>query len=319
MDSIGVFFNDADFDQYPFTDPAYKSAYTDLGAIFLQKHTEFFILRNPKTYEGDNTFSSGWRYTQSGFEAMEGPITVDLIYNKGSHLMPDPAANIVNKLEFDMLCRNKMKTYELFPALFPRTSLARTQEEAVQAIDALPSSIAVLKPQDGWGGKNIWIGPKTEAAQHLSSFPVIVQEFIDSSGGLPGFPNLRHDFRITVANGKPFFTYLRIPAEGKFVANIAQGGRPIVVPPHLRPPEPMAFVKMIDAHFTQFGNRLYSIDCARDVSGAWKLIELNDQPGIMPREDCFEYADQYFEDLSEFLIFCAQHPTPVKKREYFCV
>ena len=306
MSSVGVFFSEAGFDSYPFDDPGYREAYTELGRRLRAKGVEYFLFRDPATYLGDDLFSRGWRFTGESFEETNDFVHVDLIYNKGSKLVPDASSNVLNKRELDVVCRDKMRTLELFPELFPRTMLARNEEEALAALGYMKTSMVVLKPADGWGGKAVWIGPADDAKNHLEPYPVMIQEFIDTSKGIPGYPDIKHDFRIVVMNGKPLFTFLRVPAEGKLIANVGKGGHVIVVPPDRRPQEALDLIPVVDAQFERFGNRMYSIDCARDVSGAWKLIELNDQPGIMTIEECAEHVDTYYETLSDFLLSCVR-------------
>lgn len=309
MSSIGVFFNDPGFDDYPFDDPGYRTAYTNLASILARKGCVLCLYRASSTYVSGNTFSRGWRFNDGQFEEVAEPLTVDLIYNKGSAFMPTADANVLNKREMDSILRDKMRSYALFPDLFPRTLLADDAEAASEALQAMSTPTVVLKPSDGWGGSKIWIGPREQAMDHLEPFPVMIQEFIDTSGGIPGFPDLKHDFRIVVANGTPLLTFLRIPKEGSFIANVGRGGRVIIVPPEKRPAEAMALVPVIDAKLERFGNRMYSIDCGFDRSGVWKLIEFNDQPGLMTHEECGAYADEYTEHLTEFLLHCVQHPT----------
>lgn len=307
MSSIGIFFNDAGFDDYPFDDSGYREAYAELGNRLRAKGTEVFLVRDPATYMGDDLFSQGWRYLCDGkYEEVKQFVKLDLIYKKGSLLMPDSQSNVLNKNELHALCSDKMSMYSLFPELFPGTFLAQNEDQGLAALEKMRTDMVVLKPSDGWGGKSVWIGPKDEASKHLENYPVMVQEFIDSSGGIPGFPDIIHDFRMVIMNGKPLFTFLRVPAQGKFVANVGQGGHVIVVPPEQRPAGALALIQPVDAYFSRFGNRLYSIDCALDASGEWKLIEFNDQPGIMTLDECGSYLDEYYDDLSDFLLNCVR-------------
>jgi glutathione synthase/RimK-type ligase-like ATP-grasp enzyme len=316
MSSIGVFFNDPEFEGYPFDDNGYKAAYTHLASVLERKGCTMYIVRGMSAYVSGNTFSRGWRFAQGQFQEVTAPFTVNLIYNKGSKFVPTADASVLNKREMDIICRDKMRSYALFADLFPRTLLADDAPAAQEALASMGTPTVVLKPSDGWGGSKIWIGPKEDAMEHVQPFPVMIQEFIDTSAGIPGYPNLKHDFRMIIMNGHPLFTFLRVPKEGSLVSNVGKGGRVIVVPAEQRPQGALSLIPQIDAKFERFGNRMYSIDCGLDRSGTWKLIELNDQPGLMTSQECGQYADSYFEDLTEFLLECIAHPT---KGEAFTV
>jgi glutathione synthase/RimK-type ligase-like ATP-grasp enzyme len=306
MGSIGVFFNEAGFNEYPFNDPDYREAYADLGEVLHRKGVSYYLFRSPATYLGANQFSRGWLYGNGRFEEVEGPIEVDLIYRKGSKLVPTDDANVLNKRAIEQLCSDKMRICELFPELFPRTLRTDDEAQARSALEKVGTDWVVLKPVDGWGGSKIWIGPKSEAMEHIEPYPVLIQEYIDTSGGIPGFPGLKHDFRTIIMNGKVLTTFLRIPKEGSFISNVGKGGHVIVVPPEKCPAEPLEFARIVDKEFQKYGNRMYSVDCAMDRSGTWKLIELNDQPGLMTREDFGKYVDEYYDRLSDFLISCGR-------------
>jgi glutathione synthase/RimK-type ligase-like ATP-grasp enzyme len=306
MVSIGVFFNDPGFNDYPFDEPDYRESYRELAEALHRKGAEFYVLRGVETYLGDNLFSSGWRFTGKGYERTDDFVNTDLIYNKGSKLVADAHAKVINNPALDAVCRDKMRSCALFPDLFPRTVLARAKEEALDAVNAAKTDLLVLKPADGWGGKKVWIGPKADAHEYFEPYPVMVQEFIDTSGGIPGITEGKHDFRMIMRNDRVLLTYARMPPDGKFVSNVAQGGSVKHVPMDKRPQGALDLAAKVDLEFSKFGDRLYCIDCGLDRDGSWKIIELNDQPGLSPRSDCGDEADRYYRSLADFFIAAAQ-------------
>jgi hypothetical protein len=214
MRSIGVFFNDPGFDEYPFTEEDYRSSYQELGLTLRAKNAEMVVVRGKDTYRGGNRFQGGWRFTGEGYERVEGEIDVDVIYNKGSELVTDASANVVNHPGLDAICRDKMRSYETFPEHFPKTILVKDLEEGRLALQQMRTDHVVLKPADGWGGKKVWIGPKADAAEYFEPYPVMLQELIDTSGGIPGSAPGTHDFRLVMANDRVLLTYVRMPADG---------------------------------------------------------------------------------------------------------
>jgi len=89
-----------------------------------------------------------------------------------------------------------------------------------------------------------------------------------------------HDLRMVIVNGEIVVSYVRSPAAGKKVSNVAQGGSQTEVPVREIPKEARALAKAVDDVFASYPRRVYSVDCARNKDGVWKLIELNSKPGI---------------------------------------
>ena len=111
-----------------------------------------------------------------------------------------------------------------------------------------------------------------------------------------------HDLRAIVGDGRILMTFVKTPPLGKLIANVSKGGRMIVIPPSNRPPEVLALVPPVDAVLSSYGKRLYSIDCARDKSGQWLLIEINSHPGLMTLEEAGVLVDDCFRDWAAFLL-----------------
>lgn len=307
MSSIGVFFNDPKFEDYPFTEEDYRSSYRELGLTLRAKNAEMIVVRGRDTYRGGNRFQGGWRFTGEGYERVDGEIEVDVIYNKGSELVTDASSNVVNHPGLDAICRDKMRSYETFPEHFPKTILVKDLEQGRSALLEMRTDSVVLKPADGWGGKKVWIGPKAEAAEYFEPYPVMLQELIDTSGGIPGAAPGTHDFRLVMANDRVILTYVRMPADGKFVSNVSKGGSVLHVPAEVRPLGALRLAEAVDSRFREFGSRLYCIDCGKDRDGTWKIIELNDQPGLSPRSDCGAEADTYYAGIADLLIAAAEN------------
>lgn len=300
--TVAVFFDDDAFYAEPFDDAGYADAYAELGKTVTAKGGTFFIVRHMHTYRGGNSFSRGWLWTGYGFREIHGEITADVIYNKGVTFKPTPDAHVITSIAFDALCGDKTKTFELFQSLFPATVTVTNREQLETAVADMPGDKVVVKPVDGFGGRDVIIGSKRNVLAAHHAFPVIVQRFIDTSYGIPCVVESTHDFRIIVADGEVIFTYAKIPPAGTLVANIGLGGKVHVVPPELRPKDAMALVQKIDPVLAPYGRRLYSIDCGRDANGEWLLIELNAHPGLTTIEECGPYADAYFSDMADFLL-----------------
>src|SRR6185436_9953431 len=122
-----------------------------------------------------------------------------------------------------------------------------------------------------------------EIAQSIHSFPYLIQEFIDTSAGVPGIVEGIHDFRIVAVSGEPVVCYVRTPPPGKKLANVAQGGKEIHVTLDRIPQEALALFQQVDDALARFPKRVYSVDMGRNVDGRWMIIELNSKPGLTPK------------------------------------
>jgi glutathione synthase/RimK-type ligase-like ATP-grasp enzyme len=109
---------------------------------------------------------------------------------------------------------------------------------------------------------------------------VIVQEFLDLSGGIPGIIQGPHDFRLIMVNGEVALCYVRTPPAGKLIANVAQGGIFKIIDPPFIPKEALEIALQLDRTLHEYEYRLYSIDMGRLRDGTWKIIELNTPPGL---------------------------------------
>ena len=208
-----------------------------------------------------------------------GELKVDVIFDKGLFIS-DGTIPVINCQEINEICTNKYKTFELFSKYCPQTYLVNTEEEFHQALDKLPGKYKVVKPLDGLEGRNISIKESFFLRKKTFTYPVLVQEFIDSSAGIPGIVDSLHDFRIALINEEIVHSIVPIPPPGELIASTSLGATMKVVEDMEMIPETvLSMVAEIDSIMALYGNRFYSIDLAL-VNGQGKIIELNSRPSI---------------------------------------
>jgi glutathione synthase/RimK-type ligase-like ATP-grasp enzyme len=166
----------------------------------------------------------------------------------------------------------------------------------------MPTEQVVCKPPVSYGGRDIFIGRKTDAATSVFTYPVLLQEFVDTSAGIPGLTESHHDYRIILMNNEVLLTMIRTPPPGKIISNVMQGGTASIVPPDKRPDTPHRIAQEIDTALSQYGKRLYCIDCILGSDGEWKLLELNPEPGMMTPAELGPFADEYYRLFATFLL-----------------
>lgn len=298
---VGIFFSAPGFDDAPFNNVDYKRSYHDLAEIIAQRGGQCFIVRGAETFLGEGVFSRGWIYEDGVFRSVEGVVRLDVLYNKGEAFVADSKTVLINPSELDALCRNKERTIERFSRHFPRSVLVRSAQDLPVSLATLSGDMLVAKPTDSWGGHGVFVGPRNKLPENVERYPALVQEFIDTSNGIPGIVEGTHDLRILLVGGRVALCYVRTPPDGTVVANVAQGGKIILVPNEKIPSDALAIAMAIDAEMSDFGKRVYSVDMGLHEGREWKLFELNPQPGLTSMK-WGEGVRKYYELLAEELL-----------------
>lgn len=260
----------------------YKVAYEHLAAELSQHKVTTFLSLPPERYLGHGRFTGGFAVSPSWEPRLE-PLAVDSIFNKSLVQFLDDTVQIINHPIFDRAC-DKDRTIELFPNDCPRSLLVESTTDLVRALDSMRTDRVVTKPTALFGGQGVHIGPKHSLPRE-PTFPFILQEFVDTAGGIPGICRGRHDLRLIYFGNRLVDAYVRQPAKNGYLSNVAQGGSIRQVPIGDLPLEAQSFAVHIDAAFQHFPDRVYSIDIGLDADGTWKLIELNSPPGLPLEED----------------------------------
>jgi hypothetical protein len=298
--SIAIYFTAPNYNDSPFGERGYEDSYKEFARVLTERGATVFIVRSKQTYLGQSRFSKGWVYQAGEFTEVLEPFTVDVVYNKGEDYLPDDGLLLVTGPAFDQLMQ-KDKTLEFCAELLPQTFVAKNRQELEEALSKIVTDRAVAKPPDGSCGRGIVIGSKEEVLAKAEAYPLIVQAFIDTSQGIPGITSTYHDLRIVFIGGQIALSYVRTPGEGSLLANVAQGGTIKLLEPHEVPDDALTLALAVDAKLQRFPERVYSVDMGRDRDGSWKLIELNNQPGLTAPEWGREVY-RYYEMLAEHLM-----------------
>ncbi|MBT4123961.1 MAG: ATP-grasp domain-containing protein [Candidatus Pacebacteria bacterium] len=277
MKKIAVFFNSPEKMSYPFNKKEYWIAYQELDQEIKKLGAEFYVVRAQETYLGNSKFSKSWQFENN--ELIEtGAIQADVLYQKGDFIT-DGKITLSNSLELDDICTDKWKTYQLLEKFCPLTLIAQNDREFAKAIDQIKTEKIVIKPQDQEEGRGVYIGNRKYIESVPKEYPILIQEFIDSSMGIPGIVEGIHDFRVAVMNSKILYTFVRTPPQGKLMANIALGGTVKIIEEQELPKEIKKFIIDVDKKLSQFGDRFYGIDFAYTPQGI-RIIELNSRLGL---------------------------------------
>jgi glutathione synthase/RimK-type ligase-like ATP-grasp enzyme len=230
-------------------------------------------------------------------------IDAGVVFNKGTDFSGDTGTNVVNDPKLHALCE-KDRTYELFPQFCPRSFIVSSEADYAAALKAIRSDPVVIKPTNGEGGAGIFIGPGAEARALRQSYPLVVQEFVDTSKGIPGLVSGRHDLRLAFVGGKFAYAMIRMPPPGGMLSNLALGGSYIIIKPEQVPREAMDMALAIDRELERFPSRIYSSDMGLNADGRSMLFELNSPPGLRPARGN-PIIERYHRMLAETLLNAA--------------
>ena len=143
----------------------------------------------------------------------------------------------------------------------------------------------VMKPLEKSGGEGIIIGEKEDVLKlmgenNFDRKPYVVQEFVNTSKGIPRIMKGIHDLRLVFISNELIYAYYRQPAKGKLLANLAQGGRMVIVPLKDLPKEIDPIVDFTHDIFSPFRSNIFTVDLMFDEKARPWIAELNSMPGM---------------------------------------
>lgn len=186
----------------------------------------------------------------------------------------------INDRIFTQLIDDKLTVSLLFPEWSKKNWLVKNKEDLEECLPKIKTKLVVLKPILESGGKGIHVLNKKDALKVAIDRPYLLQEFIDSSMGVPGVSRKMHDLRLVFVNDEIIYAYIREPQKGSYLANLAQGGSLTIVPKNKLPKSLNPIIKRANILFATFDSRVYSIDFMFDEKKRPWIVELNSMPGL---------------------------------------
>jgi glutathione synthase/RimK-type ligase-like ATP-grasp enzyme len=254
-------------------------------------------------------------YAQDRWSIIPNTLSPQLIYDKTNGitflhdytLLAESSSHtlLCNQMEFTMLVSNKLYANVLFPDFFKPYHISFNRQDLQRLLTDLPGTHAVVKQALGNSGKQVMISSKEELAQQSFDYPVLVQEFIDSTAGIPGIMKGMHDLRVMCFDDRIIQSYIRQPAPGMLLANIAQGASVMMVELHRLPASVLEIVQQVQRRFQVFYPAIYTIDFIFDDKGRPWILEMNTKPGLFfppGHEQATVDAQQSFLDFVETII-----------------
>ncbi len=242
--------------------------------------------------ESTGTFSKAWTFENNEWKKVMKPIKAHAIYDKtvgkNDYITFDKKMSIQEKVPmlnnplFRTITNNKLSQYMFFGEYMPKTLLANNKQELSDTFSDIKSSKVVIKPLHGSGGFGIFIGKKSDALKKRLTYPVIVQEFITSTKGIPGFSQKDEvaDLRLVYTDHKLVYALSRIAQKGSLFTNFHQGATAVLVPKNKIPKSVQKMSKNIIKKLSLFNQSHYSLDFIFDDNKKPILVEMNTTPGF---------------------------------------
>jgi glutathione synthase/RimK-type ligase-like ATP-grasp enzyme len=284
----------------PFHKTVFFEAYSELIELITARGHRAVIARG-SSYQQDGQFSSYFTYNEAEktYEHVKEPVTADLILNRDSeNTIPRiEDCTILNHPDFDEICRDKVKTAEHLEEVSGVTRIVNSYAEAQEAFEAIPSDLIVMKPRFGEQAFGVYILERSKIDESLYEdwSDIIVQEFLDSSQGIPGLVEGVHEINIFAVNGTFAGARMKKPPEGELISSAtgAVVGEVWGLHRDQIPDELWQETQKISEQFSEFRPQLFRADFVRNSDGRYKLIEINSRPGLMHQDK--EGADFYMD------------------------
>lgn len=291
-----------------FKPPLYEKAYPQLFSLIRRQGALVVLVhRQSETYLGDGVFSEYWvpvfddEYTVVGYRHHKQSIAIKTVYDKARLTADD--VTIINPMGIRDICRDKLKSYEFIPDLHPASRVVSDQAALDQIITQKDQATVAIKELDSNGGRAVYVGKATDYKGNLA-FPLIVQDFVDTSGGYHNLAEGMHDVRVALFDGEIVHGRLRTPGKGELRANASFGGHNRALALSEIPESLVQTAKKIDkklARLSRGGHRFFSVDFGHDVnSKEWKVFELNAWPGLVNADtgaNEYDYMDRLAQKL----------------------
>jgi glutathione synthase/RimK-type ligase-like ATP-grasp enzyme len=237
-----------------------------------------------------NVFKYAWVFERAGnkWKRVEN-IKPDLIYDKTKGRkevyykkeLIRKSYPFINDLQFTEIVDDKFLTGLIFAPWSKKNYLVDNRKDFQKNIVKIKSSKFVLKPLTESGGNGVYVLDKKEKLPEINfSKRYLLQEFIDSSKGVPGVSKKMHDLRLVFINDKIIYSYIREPKKGSYLANIAQGGTLKIIQKEKLPHALKPIIDYTNDAFSSFYPRVFSIDFMFDENKKPWIVELNSMPGM---------------------------------------
>lgn len=282
-------------------DRQFNEAIFDFRDKLAEKGIELVLITCQNLYVGNGQFFGFWKPGENyRYEKIEELISPTVVLDKGHIDFNDGFLNFFNSHDFARLGRNKYTQALIAEGFVPKTELVCDEKDYAKVLANLKSEKVVAKPLDENGGKGVTMYSRNKLSEN-QSFPVIMQEFVETKGGIDGMVSGRHDIRLYIVDGEVTMCSIRQPAEGGWLSNTHQGGTIHFYKNSEINPELVEFAKPVIRKFDKMGGKFYAVDFMHGED-RWFMVEMNDRPGIPAKfQDENGAVEEFYEKLANMI------------------
>jgi hypothetical protein len=267
---------------------AKKEVYQYFFEYGRSQNLDMFIAAGKDNYLGQMNFKNLLFFDGDIFSKKNESILIDAIYDRSGGIGFPPEGisyKTLNTRDFKILCYDKNMMYDYFGEFMPKSFRINNKKDFFEKLSLFKKNeMVVLKPTSGLGGKGIFIDSPSNLKKiddGIFKKEHVLQEFVDTSCGIPGITSGRHDFRVVIVGGEIVLAHVRTPKEGSLLANASQGGTIKEVLLNKIPEKILEVVEKVqDKIDKKFNFPVYSIDFGVSCKGDPYIFELNDQIGF---------------------------------------
>ena len=272
----------------------------------LNKVANIFLCFGFNNYLGQNKYKCSLKYIDIQLMPCDEVIQPYRVFDRsGKTSYPEfSSVNVFNNLKFKIFCKDKWLNYLKFREYFTETFLIVTKEDFEKYSQIVKTDNFILKPTQGLKGKGVELlskGKKKDfEVNFFESETQVLQEFMDTSVGIPNIVEGKHDLRVVMLDNQILWSHVRQPKAGDFKANVAEGGsiNDIAISKIPESIKSIAF-EISKTFYKEFDNPLFSIDFGMTEDGP-KIFEFNSQMGF-PRPNMKD-KNLFIEKLVESLV-----------------
>jgi|GEM_PF-446979 glutathione synthase/RimK-type ligase-like ATP-grasp enzyme len=256
------------------------------------------------------TFLKAWTFDENTWVHIEQPVRPDVVFDKTAgkrdYALFDTKRSmlekfpVVNSPLFRTQFDNKLSQYLAFSDFMPVSFLTEDDVQLAATFEKIRTEKVVMKEVYGSGGKEVTIGGKSLTTKGTLTYPLLVQEFVETAG-IPRFSNPGDiaDLRLVYVSGKLVYALSRIAKRGSLFTNFHQGASAVLVPADKIPEAALQAAEGINKKLSLFDNINYSLDFMFDTDGCPVFIEMNTTPGfdLLRIVGTPEIKERYYSEL----------------------
>lgn len=309
MKKILILFGKSDWKNiHPFSNKDFQVSYECLYSLASKSGIQMYRASHEWYDYNKHIFKYAWTYEAAGGWKKTYDIQPDLIYDKTkagteTYFKKELIAKnyiFVNSLRFTRIIDDKLITSLIFHKWSKKSWIVNSPEKLRKILLKIKSQKFVIKPISESGGKEVQILQKGNAFGKVTfGNDYLIQEFIDSSSGVPGVSEHMHDLRLVFINDRLSYSYIREPKEENYLANLFQGGSLSIVPKDQIPLSVAPIIRCANKVFETFNPRIYSIDLMFDENERPWIVELNSMPGLYFTPQEKPYMLELYRELIE--------------------